>query len=868
MANDDDVISGILAAPDVGDDIISGILSAPDDVDAGPAAGASSATDGAHVILTTPDGQQQRRFARVETEKEFTPTSIFDFFDEEKRFAFAAEAGKFTQEGKASFLQEKLGRQSIYTDDKGQIYVVPPSEQGKPLSEQVPQILNREGLSPADMALIPAMVSGTAAGVLAAPAAAVAGGAKGLGVLAATGAGHAAARQAASMLMPGDDDATVGERLADLGLSAGSEVLLPVVGVAARAGRSAIAAPVQRVVGAIAGRNPLAKRAIQEGVELGERTGIDFTTAALAQVPGLQRAERFIRQQPGAGVLAQAVERSVGQLESYANRIAEAMNRRVVDAGDVAQQLMDKFGAKLSAVGKDADSLVGLVGRESAATGAISRFTTRLQGLDEHRRATAQKLFGKVAQITGQKKVMPVRNALDEINQLMQEMRSDLSTDTARKTVKFLEKSRSRLLRAAGKRKEPMVSMASFQNSLSDWSRKSMSPEGVIEGVMDRGLGSMVATRMANALRRDLDAGVALEGPGSQALKAARDAYAAQSAAIREMTNSPIAKLVDTPEKLITRLMSKDRSGENRAMLQLLERIAPAQAREVRSAAISDALSSVKVMDNGFMEPRGLANAIDKKLPQLRVLLESDPATMKRLMNIRTSARKLQGNPLLKMMGDTEELTKVFRKQGSSRELRAVMSFAREADPQLAEDIGSAFMQDLVGRIAPRGTDLVTRTFNPTAMANMVNRNWGAIKTAVGNNKAAISAVADLEKASRRLASIGIDGSQTQSFQALQKVLGGFGVGFSVGAGSAVAGLGTALAGMFTMNRVASAFANPAAVKAYAQAMRGLANPEEVAKSPFLKEQVTQAINDIVTWNARMDESLREDLAGTSQQRQ
>lgn len=868
MANDDDVIAGILAAPDVGDDdIISGILSAPDVDGGGSAAGESAADESSPVVLTTPDGKQQRRFSRVNIDSEYALANAL---------GYTAASAKITDKGAAGFLEEKLGRGRVFQDEQGSVFVIPEEQFDLPPEQQVPVVLNAPGISKADIAVGAGFAS---AGPLLASGA----GALGLGkgaALAATGAIESVAQQALSAVAPGEDDLSGLERGAHLLLSAGLSRASPALGEAITSGVAGAAKAAGKVFRPIRTAQDFAQSmairgsegAVATGAELSERLKADFSLGQLTGKEGVSSVEEMLRPIPFIGSPIEQQRKRIGfQLKQAADRLVSSLGTNLEDASATAKAAVNLYGKELDRFGSALRSIATTDGREGVAKSVVASLENAYLGLQDARRTATRPLFAKVKAASKGKVRINVIETAREMGEIYADNASEMAPGKQDAIATWMN---NMLLKNLGTRKVEGIKQirmdpVRFHNMLSHWGKAAAFPKGVIPGLDDDKAAQAIASRLYGAIMRDLDNAVkALPEEVGADLKVARDAYREMSIPINEFMESPLRKVTAEPEKFISRMLTTDGSAGQRSLMGLVNKYSPAFAVDVKRAALGQMVGNAKEILPGVPHPGALSRVSKRYGQQIDVLFEGDSAGKAAWNGLVSKSRKLAGNPLLKFVDNEDALLRAFHQKDNPAALKEIVGYIRAARPDVADKLSGRFMQSLFEKAVPLVEDGAVGTLDEVVSADrlrsVLRGNWQNLNIALAGNSAAKDGLNDL-LAGLRVAGRGSGAgkSPTQTRQAISSVVGKIG---TFGAGFAVAAASTAqvVTAMFSGRVMARALAEPNMAAAYKQIYKASAQPKLLKNSAFRSES-ERALGVLLTWGLRNSVHDMTDEASPSQ---
>lgn len=469
---------------------------------------------------------------------------------------------KLTSEGKVSFLQSVFGRENVFTDQSGAILLRDPDDPSRlrPFDE--------ESLSIKD-------VTADIAGPVLEIAPTLAAGSNPLTVAGAGAVGNVA-RQTISGMLPGSDELSVEERVLQAGTTAaiaGSSQALVNLGArvfdALRPGNFAARAAQK------ATQSPMARR----GQRLTQETGIPLSfgeetgsrTALMAE--GLARrnivtADEFLR---------------FGQ-------------KQLRTALGTLQRRLDRVSSEgLS------DLRVGQV--------LVRSLDDTLNQARSLRRAQASIDFGEVDRLSGGRGVVAPNNLIKEVENIIAEFDVPGAGDAAQQLVNQFKRIKSSLLtkkvpvkaRAPGGPQSQEVTQVlqltgQQTQRLLQVQTAAQSGQGTIVKELDKAQSKWLASRLKDALLRDIDdAAAAGDDEVVKALKLARERWRLNSQAVTEIGDSTLSRLIgkrtSSPEVLADRFF-KLRPSEIASSMKIIESTNPVAAMSVRRTFIERAIAA------------------------------------------------------------------------------------------------------------------------------------------------------------------------------------------------------------------------------------------------------------------------------------
>lgn len=577
---------------------------------------------------------------------------------------------KVTEAGKLNYLRERYGKENVFVQPEDGSLVIrdPKTNQVFPFDPSVDQSFVRD--IPGDLADIAGDVAEAAAGGISGVGGAIVGAAGGplgaaAGAMIGGGLGSGAAnvlRQGGSANIAGDDELTTNERARMASeatqMGATSELIARGVGQAFDVMR-----PANTMRRGIVGSDNLGVSAVPPGTGAGSGAGAKNVDELLKSAGTKEGTAAYT----GAGkrlTKQTGVDLTVGQttgsrtalkLEGLLAQRPGSEATMFESAVKQAQQLEGYLGKQIERLGN--------VGSEVAGERVAAAFDAFVGKLATSRSRIAGEIFGRADQLAGGKKVIPVRNAVAEIDRLIEDFSPNIMTDTAEKVVSGLERMRSKLLQKgtedaaramldaakAGtgpttvKNLSPeqiidaiRVSPKSFQRDLAVVGKAAAGSGNIVEDLGDKATQIHIARRMMRALQRDLDDAITSDATEVGAtLKSAREAYRRLSEPIDRVRASILTKslkLVEegAPDKIAQRLVGNGVSNvQVRDAMKLLEKADPDAARNIRAAALQELLgkadSSVAMANRGVtLSPSRFASVARKNEERITALFGGD----------------------------------------------------------------------------------------------------------------------------------------------------------------------------------------------------------------------------------------------------
>lgn len=522
---------------------------------------------------------------------------------------FLARAGasiKTTPEGKVGFLESQFGAGNVKTMTDGEIVIRNPEN-----PKQWVQF-DEEGLGVKDFT---ADIVGPAievAPVLAAgrdPA-----------TVALAGAAGNAMRQGVSALLPGDDKMSIGDRTLS---AATTGVVTGVLQVGVNAG--AVVFDAIRNLGTKQVAKAAATNFGKAGKLLEEKTGIPLTAG---QATG---------------------SRAMLQAEALAGRTT------------AVQRFYDFHQKQLrTAVIKIKDQLDNITptgkGDFQVGEDIVKAFDDVAEKAIDLRRAQATVDFGEVTRVSNGTNVIPSKNLVGEIKNIIRELDVPGAGDATAGIVNSAKQTLEGLVDESG------VQFLSGEGTarLLQIYTNAQKGTGVLFKDMERSQSRMVAGRLKDALLADLDEVVeagGLSGQVGAAVKAARDNYRANSVAVNELADSTLSRLIGNRTKSSEAIAEKFRKmhpSEIKTSMAIIEKSSPEAGAAVRRAFVEAALRNAAPPPSQgtaagvkFSASRFLSNLPDGEILRATNFTGKDIKEIGRLAKVleRISDKEFQGSP-------------------------------------------------------------------------------------------------------------------------------------------------------------------------------------------------------------------------------
>lgn len=535
-----------------------------------------------------------------------------------------------TEEGRLNYLKSVYGEDNVRVvrrspllqgSDEEQIFIRDPNVSDKFFPFDSSKITLADftaDLTGAAIATIPTLLVGaTARNVAAAEAA------------------GAAARQVVAEALPGETGMSLGERAADIAISAGiGGASQGVVNLGAR------------VFDALRPSNILARRVrkaegtefAREGRELSEETGIALTLGQETGDQAALMAEGLARRDLVSG--EDIFEFEQRQLTAAANRLAGTLDQVSPERG------LLEIGESVSKAYNDA-----------------------VENAFELRRRQADVDFRAVSELSRGRPVVPSRNLQSEIDTIIAELHVPGAGDA---TARVVNQAR-RLLSSLQESGEALT--ADQTNRLLQIYTSAQRGTGTLFRDMDKAQSRLVAGRLKDALIRDLDeAAEAGESEVVQALKLARDRYRVNTEAINELGDSVLARAIGSgtraPEAIAEKFL-RMRPSEIRASMRLLDQISPDAASAVRRSYLDAAIVNARDLVPTRTQARAVrfsAAKFLKAMPDADTLLaagytKAELAEIESTVKIleRIAFKALEGSPTAPIGLAWDSLTGVFQ---------------------------------------------------------------------------------------------------------------------------------------------------------------------------------------------------------------
>lgn len=478
---------------------------------------------------------------------------------------------KITPEGKTSYLREKYGNGNVHVLDSGAAFLRGADGNWRPIDEAeftVGDIADEAG--PA-LETIPAAVAGV---MTANPAGAAAGGAAGSIV-----------RQAASSMLPGSDDMSIGDRAKSVAIDAGL----------AGATQGAVNG-VFKSVDWLRPGNIVARHAQKLNATPYAKEGDILESAVGPLSVGQRTGSRSL-------LMAEGVAR---QMPSSADSVF-AFDQSQVRAA------VTKLGDVLDGIKKGAD------GADTVGFNVIGTYKNAVNKVLDLRRKQARIDFGEVDKLAGGKRVIPTGNTVSEIDRIIADLDVPGGGDASATLVSRLKDIRTQLdpipekkvsgniVDAAGKPMTETVTpsapanvSANQINRLLQIYGNAAKGTGQIFNDIDKGQQRMIAGRLFGALQRDLDEAADSMGEESvaAALKKARDNYKSNSQGLGKLEQTVLGRMLDSetppaPEAIAKKFMTMYPT-EIKAVVSILNDANPETVSSIKRYMLEEVMDKAK----------------------------------------------------------------------------------------------------------------------------------------------------------------------------------------------------------------------------------------------------------------------------------
>lgn len=544
---------------------------------------------------------------------------------------FSTRAGlsvKITPKGKQEYLESKYGKGNVIRMADDNFYIKGPNgmEPVDPAGLDIGDI--------ADFADVGVEFAPTVAGLIATRGAATP------ALSTPAGAGGAAmvgrsARQAVSEMLPGEEDFGAAGRVGDVGIQGGiaaltqgvvNKVVTPIVdkfrpqNVVARKMQNDIIDP---VTGA---KRPIAQDAENEQALIEKLTGRKFmyTPGQESQSRGTLTMEGMARRHPASADI----------VDQFDQEQTETVKRAL-------EALRDKVSPYTS------DEAIG--------NNVAADFTGRVSKLRQTRSANASKAFDAVDKVNGGRPVFNTTATTQALDDLISQFDSPQTPQNVKGMVNqlkqlrqtFANNSQSQILGPNGQPMQTPVLLTGreMQNLLQNYGNAAKG--GDFFGLGDTQQSKMIASRIFDGLKRDLDNVSPANDATAKALKFARDQYKSDTAPIQAMKDSTLGRMFGgsaeiVPENVVGKIM-KMQPSQIRANMKNLD---ITTQKQLQSAAINSWLSAGKSVAGSAQRVGGVNYSPAKTLSAMdddtvAALFHNDPGALMQLKTIKSALQRI-----------------------------------------------------------------------------------------------------------------------------------------------------------------------------------------------------------------------------------
>ena len=273
------------------------------------------------------------------------------------------------------------------------------------------------------------------------------------------------------------------------------------------------------------------------------------------------------------------------------------------------------------------DDILGKVdptrpGEELAGSRISDAFNAAVNSALDLRRQTAKRLFGAVDKVGGNRNAIPTGQIVDKIDDLISQLDVPGAGDATATLITRLKALRKEYVPTfkdkAGKVVElDPISITGSQAGrlLSIWSTAAKGSGQVFKDI-DKGQQRWVAREVLEGLNGALDDAVETGGAGSaaaEALRIARDAYRQDSQLIKELGQTTIGRLFNSPVPVdpasLVQRVAKMSGSELKRVLPILAREAPDVLPALRHSIISNALNKAQAPATALVPEGGMMGA-------------------------------------------------------------------------------------------------------------------------------------------------------------------------------------------------------------------------------------------------------------------
>lgn len=322
--------------------------------------------------------------------------------------------------------------------------------------------------------------------------------------------------------------------------------------------------------------------------------------------------------------------------------------------------------AQTGALSKNLDSTIsrasgGTVDAAEAGTAVGDALSKYKLGLASARSKAARPWYDEAHRVTQGQTVMPLDNILKEIDAIVSESSGVFTTGTTSKIVDRMSKMRDQLLAQretrtlgmiSGARPEgtsalgaPRATVKQFQRDMGNLGKIAYGKHRLVDDIPlseDR----LMAKRLLDAMRNDLDDALKMEGLSGEAataLKSARQAWHEGSVALEQADTKVTQQLMkmfgeESQEGFAKKLSSGFTNQQVAKAMQIFSKASPKASNDIRAAALEEIFSRASGVDK--FSPQVFANIMDKKstVRRLMALFAGDTGGRKVIGQLRTIA--------------------------------------------------------------------------------------------------------------------------------------------------------------------------------------------------------------------------------------
>lgn len=279
------------------------------------------------------------------------------------------------------------------------------------------------------------------------------------------------------------------------------------------------------------------------------------------------------------------------------------------------------------------------LGKEATGARVSHAYGKYFDSLIDLRSKVGGKAFDEFKKLAGNEQIIPINNAIAEIDGVINDVYTRFGTDTANQMIEGLKKLKGRMVdEATGE--VSSLTPNEFKRSLSIYSNAAYGTGDVIKD-LDKSTNKMIATRVYKGLLKDLDdaADSGLGGDAVAALKTARDTWKQLSAPIDAAKSKVLAKtlkMVDEEtgiggEKVVDKLTGTSWTpSQLRDSMQIIEAVDPVAARNVRAEMLetiwnkAEYAGSAKQIGGGTTSPAKVSTGASKMDEYVKAIFAND----------------------------------------------------------------------------------------------------------------------------------------------------------------------------------------------------------------------------------------------------